>query len=699
MKQPKLEVRTKQLIEVDGLLFKDLNGNGELDPYEDWRLPFEERAKDLVARMTLDEKVGNMLINTRRTGYNTPEGGKTSHDGVIDEEVIEGGTSIFAMRKVWPTSHTIENMHIRHFILRDNFSPTKLARWNNAVNEIAEGTRLGIPTIATSNPRNDNGEYVFGMNDAMGVFSTFPATMGLAAAVLGEKALGKDGQLFTDYAEAARAEWKAAGIRKGYMYMADVMTDPRWQRTYGTFGESPELIAEAMERLVQGFQGDELGPDSVSLTTKHYPGGGPRENGFDPHYKEGKWNVYATPGSLEKYHMPGFKAALKSGSMMPYYSAPSIEKSVVQKLDGIDVPFEEVGFTFNWYLIEEVLRRRMGFKGYVNSDSGVTDNMCWGVEEMDRPGRFAKAVNAGTDLIADTNNVADLKEAVERGMISMERIDEANYRLLLEMFQLGLFDDQTYVDAEAADAIVANSPGWEVAKEVHRKSVVLMKNSNNTLPLAEGAKVYVQMWHKKPETSEQKTAEAREQIGSVDGLVLVDRPQDADALILMVDPQSGDYFNATPGLLELTICENKPRVALDGTEYTETTVTGAEEFRQMARDGRERGQKVIISVNYSLAWIIDDVEPLADALIGAFHSFFDAQGEVIAGKFKPQGKLPITPPGTEAAIEVDENGVCISPNDVPGYDKQHYMPKDLDYAWTDCDGNVYKLGHGLTYED
>lgn len=128
-------------------------------------------------------------------------------------------------------------------------------------------------------------------------------------------------------------------------------------------------------------------------------------------------------------------------------------------------------------------------------------------------------------------------------------------------------------------------------------------------------------------------------------------------------------------------------------------INGPAKGRSYYSESSSRGQKVIISVNYSLAWIIDDVEPLADALIGAFHSFFDAQGEVIAGKFKPQGKLPITPPGTEAAIHVDENGICVSPNDVPGYDKQQYMPEGLDYAWTDSDGNVYKLGHGLTYED
>lgn len=697
MKQPKLEVRAKKLIEVDGLKFKDLNGNGKLDPYEDWRLPYEERVKDLVKQMNLDEKVGMMLINTRFTGYQVPEGEPTSHDGVIDEREIEKGTNIFATRKIWSTTYTIEKLNIRHFILRDNYSPTKLAQWNNAMNEICESSRLGIPCISTSNPRNENAEFVFGMNDAMGVFSTFPATMGIAAAVLGEKALGKDGQIFSDFAEAARIEWNAAGIRKGYMYMADVVTDPRWQRTYGTFGESTEIIVDAMSRFVKGFQGDELGADSISLTTKHFPGGGPRENGFDPHYKEGKWNCYPTPGSLEKYHLPGFIAALKSGSFMPYYSAPSISKSVVQKIDGKDVPFEEVGFAFNWYLIEEILRRQLGFKGYINSDSGITDNMCWGVEELSVPERFAKAINAGTDLVADTNNTADLKTAIEKGWISMERVDEANSRLLLEMFQLGLFDDRTYVDAPAADQIVANSPGWEKAKEVHRKSVVLMKNSNNTLPLAEGTRVYVQVWHKKPETAEAKTAEARAQIGAVPGLILVDQPAVADALILLVDPQSGDYFNATPGLLELTICENKPLKAVDGTEYLETTLSGAEEFRQMARDGRARGQKVIISVNYSLAWIIDDVEPLADALIGSFHSFFDAQGEVIAGKFKPQGKMPITPPASEAVIAVDEDGVCVSPNDVPGYAKDQYLPAGMHYAYTDSDGNTYRLGHGLTY--
>lgn len=699
MTEPRLEVRKKKLIEVDGLQFKDLNGNGELDPYEDWRLTPQERAADLVARMDLDEQVGLMLINTRFTGYQVPADAPTALDGILDERVIEAGTSIFATRKVFPTTETIGRMHLRHFILRENESPGRLAAWNNAMNEVAEATRLGIPCLTASNSRNENGEMVFGMNDAVGIFSTFPATMGLAAAVLGDQADGGDASLIDGFAEAVRTEWLATGIRKGYMYMADVVTDPRWQRIYGTFGESPELIADIIGRLVRGLQGDELGPDSLATTIKHFPGGGPRENGFDPHYKEGKWNCYPTPGSLDDYHMPPFKAAVKASSFMPYYSAPSIRRSVVQAVDGVDAPYEEVGFAFNRYFLNEVLRGQLGFTGYVNSDSGITDNMCWGVEDLSRPERFAKAVMAGTDMIADSNNIEDLSAAITNGWISRGRVAEACQRLLVEMFALGLFDEKTYVDAAAADAIVKASPGWELAAEAHRKSVVLLKNSEGALPLAGGTSVYVEVFHKDPRQSAKKTAQAREQARAASGIDLAEVPEAADAVVLFLDPQSGAYFNATPGLLELTLCEDKMVKALNDDWYTETTLTGVQRFRDLCANARKRGQKVIVSVNVSLPWILDDVEPLADALLAGFSTFYDAQYDVMTGAFAPRGKLPITLPASEAVIAVDAEGVCVSPNDVPGYAKQQYLPEGLTYAYTDGAGHAYALGFGLRYED
>ena len=697
MEQPTLEVRTKQLIEVDGLQFKDLNGNGELDPYEDWRLSPAERAADLAARMNVDEQVGMMLINTRFTGWKVPEGEATSHDGALDERLIAQGTSIFASRTVHPSTTTIAEMHLRHFIQRDNYPPGKLAAWMNAMNEVAEDTRLGIPCLATSNSRNENGELVFGMNDAFGIFSTFPGTLGLAAAVLGDKAAGGDAQLISDFAEAVRQEWTATGLRKGYMYMCDVVTDPRWQRIYGTFGEDPDLVSDIIGRLVAGLQGDELGKDSIATTVKHFPGGGPRENGFDPHYAEGKWNCYPSAGSFEKYHLPPFRAAVRTSSFMPYYSAPSIKRSVVQQADGIDIPYEEVGFTFNYFMIEELLRRRMGFTGYINSDSGVTDNMCWGVEDLSVPERFAKAINAGTDLIADSNNIEDLKTAIENNWISPARIEQACRRLLEEMFTLGIFDDRTYVDAEGADAAVAASPGWDQAEQVHRKSVTVLKNHGATLPLATGTKVFVEVFHKNPDRSATLTDDARRQASENTALTLVDAPEHADAVLLFLDPQSGDYFNATPGLLELGVCEDKARTALDGSSYTETTVTGMGRFRELCEQARQRGAAVVASVNVSLPWIVDDVEPLADALVAGYSTFYSAQYDVLTGAFTPAGRLPLTLPASDAVIAVDDNGRCVSPNDVPGFAKDAYLPKGMTYAYVDADGNAYRLGHGLTY--
>ena len=129
------------------------------------------------------------------------------------------------------------------------------------------------------------------------------------------------------------------------MYMADTVTDPRWFRGSGTFGEDPEFNARAIGAVVRGFQGEHgLAADGVAMTTKHFPGGGARENGFDPHYAEGKFNVYPTPGSLATYHLPPFQAAIDAGtsSVMPYYAIPSAEKSAMPQAPLEE--FEDVGF-------------------------------------------------------------------------------------------------------------------------------------------------------------------------------------------------------------------------------------------------------------------------------------------------------------------------------------------------------------------
>lgn len=692
MKQPKLVTKTKELIEVDGLTFKDLNNNGKLDPYEDWRLTPEERADNLVAQMTLDEKVGMMLINSLLMAKDHP---KYDVDGpiiTIDTPKVEGDR----FSGIPATDKLIQQRHMRHFIARDLLPMEDTVEWMNALNALAEDTRLGIPVLVTSNSRNENSDVLIDGDKTEGAYSIYPATLGLAAATKGDLANGGDYTLIEEFAEYSRKEWKATGLNKGYMYMIDVATDPRWQRIDGTFGEDPEFVAEVAGRLIDGFQGIELTPDSVALTMKHFPGGGPRENGFDPHYAEGKWNIYRTEGSLEKYHLPPFVEAAKHNpaSIMPYYSAPSIEKSHFQTYGGELIPFEEVGFAFNEYLLNDLLRDRLGFTGYINSDTGVVGDMDWGVEDLSVPGKCAKAVNAGTDMIAGTYEVSDLKQAVLNKWLPESRIDEANKRLLLEMFKLGLFDDKTYVDTKESQEVLSHQTRHEKAYEAHLKSVTLLKN-DGSLPI-ENKKVYVESFHQDPDKADIYTKRAVKAAQELN-LELVYDYKEAEVAILFVRPVSGDYFNPTPGLLELAICENKENIALNGDSYTETTVSHLDRYFEIANYMKSNAGKVVTSINIDLPWIVGNIEEVSDVLIASYHTLEKAQLEVLIGNFKPQGKLPITLPKNAQVIAVDEFGKSISRNDVPGYDKHKYMREGMTYAYTDANNNEYRLDFGLTY--
>ena len=474
-KQVIIGARVKPVLELEGLRFRDLNGNGVLDPYEDWRLSAAERAADLVSRMTPEEKIGLMVINSRTMGISQPDPELTSHDGALDEQYhrIKNDPHNTAGLPYEGTTQQITELHMRHFIMRETPRGSLIATWVNAMNEVAEGTRLGIPVLAAANSKNELGGFKLGSTPNDQDFTQWPGTLGLAAT--------GDLDLIADFAAKSRAEWVASGLRKGYMYMADTVTDPRWFRGNGTFGEDPDFNAAAIAAVVRGFQGEQgLEREGVALTTKHFPGAGARENGFDPHYEEGKFNVYPTPGSLQKYHLPPFQAAIDAGtsSVMPYYAIPSAEKSGMPQPPLSD--FEPVGFAFNAEVLD--LLSSMGHRGYVNSDSGILSKMAWGVADLSVPERVGRAVMAGTDMIADTNDVGSIREAYLRGLFSSERLDEAARRLTEEMFALGLFDNP-YVDPEQADAVVANDRFAEAAWEAHRKSVVLMKNYDSTLPL------------------------------------------------------------------------------------------------------------------------------------------------------------------------------------------------------------------------
>jgi len=585
-----------------------------------------------------------------------------------------------------------------------------------------------VPVQAASNSRNENGEAVFGMNDAGGIFPTWPGTLGIAAAVKGAGI-----EVADQWAEATRRSWEACNLRKGYMYMADCMTDPRWQRSYGTFGEDTALICEIMEHILPRIQGSEEGvtADGVAMTTKHFPGGGARENGFDPHYAAGQWNVYATKGSLQKYHIPGFAAAVSkhTSSIMPYYSKPSAEKSAVQQdCQGNDIRFDPYGFAYNRVFIHDILRGQMGFNGYVNSDTGIVHNMSWGVEMLDEPERIGFAVsNSGVDLISGLFDNVFGREAYDRAsngyyethelpdgftpdMVTLndECLDRAVSRTLAEMFALGMFEN-TYRDAKKAAEICACKEDWDNANRAHHQSVVLLKN-DGILPLTAkkcaGKKVYAEAFHKSAEAGESATKALRDMLGES---TLTDDYREADIAILFVTPSSGEYFSATAGYLELDICDGKEVPNVDSLcrpmaeTHLETTLTGAGKIAEIASAVHANGGKVIVNINFHLAWQVGNVERHVDALTAGFETEPAATLDVLFGRFRPVGRLPFTLPRGDKVLSVDENGVCISPNDVPGYDKDAYMPDSLKdengkaYAYRDTAGNYYELSFGLTW--
>lgn len=730
----------RKVIEKDGLYFKDMDGSGEFKPYDDWRLPAKERAKAYVKTLTVKEKIAQLFISDWRmakypvTGPMALAPEKTIPDesGVLDEGEFRGKT-IFGEQYLPGTTTLLKEWFSRHMILRANATAKDIAEWMNQLHAVAEECEHFIPVNVASNSRNENGEVVFGMNDAAGVFATWPGTLGIAAAVKGAGL-----ELVDQFADCVRREWNACGLRKGYMYMADIMTDPRWQRSYGTFGEDPQLVCDIMERLIPGIQGSKEGvtENGVAVTTKHFPGGGARENGFDPHYAAGQWNVYATEDSLQKYHIPAFKVAVEknTASIMPYYSKPAKAKSAVQKdCEGNPIEFLPFGFAYNRPFIQKMLREQMGFKGYINSDTGIVHNMCWGVEMLDTAERIGFAVNqAGVDIISGLFDNEAGMEAYNRGkndyydthpvpegfkkedlVLTDEALDRAVARTLEEMFELGMFENP-YRDPEEAERVIVNQEDWDVAAKVHRQSVVLLKN-DGVLPLTGeklvGKKIYAEAFHKQAKQAEDATKALKEMLAEQNGvkISITENPAEADYAILMISPSSGEYFNATPGYLELDICEDKEVCNVDEEgrpqkeTHKETTLYGARRIKEIAEVVHANGGKVISNINFTLAWQVGNVEKYTNALLAGFDTYPTATLDVVFGRFTPVGKLPITLPKGDEVLAVNADGVCISPNDVPGYDKDLYMPEEMKdengkaYAYRDEAGNYYELDFGLTY--
>jgi beta-glucosidase len=599
--------------------YRDLNKNGKMDVYEDTRQPVEKRVQDLLKQMTLEEKAGMMFYSPVRV----------NKDGTIEEQPAKD-----FLASISPVGiNEINKHHITHFNLFGAPAPDTLAMWYNRMQKYEEKTRLGIPLTIASDPRNQGGAGIFAMSAK--TFSIWPDPLGLAA-------IG-DEKTMEQFADISRQEYLAVGIRQGLHPQVDLATEPRWPRIAGTFGEDAALSSRMTTAYIKGYQGEKLGPNSVAMMTKHFPGGGPQKEGLDPHFAFQKGQVY--PGNNFKYHLIPFEAAFKAGTaaIMPYYGVPMGQQNV-----------EEVGFSYNKAIITELLRNKYHYDGVVCTDWGLVSDTklgsvnfvarAWGVEKLNTEERVQRIIDAGVDQLGGENLPEVIVKLVKERKLSEGRIDASVVRLLRLKFQLGLFDNP-FVDEKKAAAIVGNPEFMKAGEDAQRRSLTLLKNDNHTLPLAPNKlKIYIKNINPK--------------IAAAFGTIVND-PKQADIAIIRLQ---------TP---------NYPITEAKGNFIAQMFHFGDLDFKGQQLDdilNLEKTVPTVVDIYLDRPAVIPQISGNAKALIANFGSSDAALLDVVFGKYKPQGHLPIEMPSSMEAVRSQKE-------DMP------YDSKDP----------LYKFGYGLSY--
>jgi beta-glucosidase len=574
--------------QADGFAYRDLNKNGVLDVYEDPRQPIDARVEDLLSQMTLEEKAGTLFIN----------GSVVNEDGSIEEKEGTPGLSRIAKNQM------IEQW-MNHFNLWQIPEPAVVAAWYNNLQQFAESTRLGIPVTIASDPRNHFSNTIFSM--AARGFSQWCETPGFGAL--------DDPDLVRQFAEVAREEYLAVGMRVALHPQIDLATEPRWPRISGTFGEDAEVSARLVKAYIEGFQGPELGPHSVACMTKHFPGGGPQKEGLDPHFEFQKGQIY--PGNNFDYHLIPFEAAIqaKTAAIMPYYGIP------------VDQTDENVAMSYNKTIITTLLREKYGFKEVVCTDWGlVTDRTmgnfqwparAWGVEHLSEAERVLKILDAGVDQFGGESRPDLVLELVEKGLLSEERIDQSVRLLLRQKFVLGLFDDP-FVDESRIPQVFGKPASVAAGLDSQSRAMTLLKNRDDLLPLDSQTKIFVK----------NVDANVAEEYGQV-----VETPQEADFAILRLET---------------------PWIPVDtDNEFARSFHHGDLDFKEPAKAeilALLESAPTIVVIYLDRPAVIPEISAAAQALIADYGASDQAVLDVIFGKVNPQGRLPFELPSSMEAV-------------------------------------------------
>ena len=599
-----------KILKIDGEIFRDLNKNNSLDVYEDHRLDSKLRSDDLLNKMTIEEKVGQM--------FHPPFTLKPDIWMLIYEIAIRGNKS---------TEAQILFDNISHFNLYGNPSPAELANKINHFQEIASRSRLGVPITISSDPIHEVPKGGGVASFSVDGFSKWPSQLGFAAT--------NNSLIIENFAQIVKEEYLAVGIRTALHPMSDLATDPRWARNFGTFGSNALLSSDMTIAYMNGFQGNTINSESVLTMVKHFPGGGPQQNGLDPHLYSGRNQTY--PGNNFDYHLIPFKDAINNNLkvIMPYYGIP------------IGQTNEDVAMAYNEYILTDLLREELGFSGVICSDWGIITGRHWGVDELSIADRYEKSINAGIDQYGGETETSYLIKLIKENIISEGRINESVKRILVNKFELGLFDEP-YVDENKINDRVNTKKNIEAGLEAQRKSIVLLEN-NGALPLKKGMKIFV---------------DGLDNNIAKDFGVLVKDPSDADVIIMYIHTVfNGNQESGLNRVFDNFLSTLFPNGDLNFNSEIHTRI-----------ENYSKDKELIVVVDLNRPAILEDIKKLSSSLIGTFGVSDQIMFEGIFGEFSPTGKLPFEIPSSmESVLNQKE--------DVPD----------------DSLNPTYEMGYGISY--
>jgi len=709
-----------KLLTVNGMAFKDLNRNGQLDAYEDWRLPVDERAKDLARRLSLEEIAGLMLYSphqslpARTTGYFAGTyKGKVYKEGEADPSDLTDQQQKF-----------LRDDNLRHVLVTTVQSPEVAARWNNKLQAFCESVGKGIPANTSSDPRHGTVARAEYNAAAGGRISMWPSSLGMAATF--------NPALVEQFGRIAAAEYRALGITTALSPQVDIATEPRWTRFEGTFGENPKLSAVMAQAYCNGFQtslgANEIaggwGFGSVNAMVKHWPGGGSGEAGRDAHFAIGKYAVY--PGNNFNQHLipftqGAFKLTGKTGmasAVMPYYTISWNQ----DKKNG-----ENSANNYNRYIIGDLLRQQYGYDGVVCTDwsvtrdhtmmDGFTDGKPWGVEKLSMAERHYKVLMAGVDQFGGNYDIRPILAAYQLGInehgepFMRARMEQSAVRLLRNIFRVGLFENP-YLNPAETTRLVGQPAYMKAGYDAQVQSVVLLKNKANVLPLSTGKTVYV---------PKRYVAASRNFLGAEipattdypinmnllrQYVKVTDNPAEADvALVFIENPKSGigydkeDLKQGGNGYLPISL----QYADYTATEARATSLAGGDPMEssanrsykgktvktrnatdaQLVRDTRQQmnGKPVIVAVNVANPMVFSEFESDANAILVSFNVQDQALLDILSGRAEPSARLPMQMPASMSAVEKQAED----------------MPQDMP-CHQDSEGHRYDFGFGMNWK-